>query len=172
VIPRLPWRRAGGVSRSLRGGVLALLLGFDACARPPEQKQDALIAHSLPRTVREEPSAQTSSKALESGASGHDVPDAIRNSGGGSTSAPPTAGTGAVQATRVYYLVVIGAPEQFWKIATTPSDPEVVYVEEASELGRDGRRQKLVMAMSKAAVRRFTAAAKKLGMEVRVEGEH
>jgi hypothetical protein len=62
-------------------------------------------------------------------------------------------------------------PEQFRKTATTPTDPEVVYVEEASALLSDGRGLRVVMAGSRAAIRRFTAAAKKLGMEVRFRGK-
>jgi len=178
VTPKIACRRceAYGVLRSRRGVALALLLlAFSACARPPEQLRKPVTANKSPPAVSRSPSARIGPTRRESDAGGQ-----ITEPDGASTSTAVSSPEPSVQPPEpahtakggVHYLVVIGPREQFRKIATTPSDPEVVYVEEASEIARDGRREKVVMAMSKAAIRRFKAAAEKLGMEVRDLDRH
>jgi hypothetical protein len=64
-------------------------------------------------------------------------------------------------------LEVIGPAVAFRGRATTPTDPEVFYLEESGNDLGDGRRAVTAVARSKAAVGRFKATAKKLGFEVR-----
>jgi hypothetical protein len=66
-----------------------------------------------------------------------------------------------------FVLEVIGPPEAFRGRGTRPTDPEVFYVEESQGYVSDGRRVETAVASSRAAARRFKAAARKLGFEVR-----
>ena len=157
--------RSVPVWRSRWAAAIGLLLAFSDCAHGPEE----------PVTARDATQAGGSNPLLpinprlQQGRAGDPMagPELSSNAGAGSSSEPALAPVEAAHATRSYYLVVIGPRDNFRHLATTPTDPEVIYLEEASGIGRDGRREQLVLA-SKAAIPRFKAAAKKLGMEVRV----
>jgi hypothetical protein len=142
-----------------------LALGAFSCSRPPEP--------------RSETSERRNSNALQGRSAARPVRAGLPGGTdvGGQPGAPAAAqepGIGAHERDHerrvvdpYFILEVTGPSEAFRKRATKPTDSEVFYLEESVNSLGDGRRVETAVATSKAAVRRFKAAARKLGFEVR-----